>query len=239
MRYGFSCERIVRHRTESKDYPKESPATATFAELLFNSKLFFFQEGHRQIGSLSHRIPRKKAGMSKTMPKKTVRIIVVILFLVAVALGMLFVPFATKIDQSIDAQVYRDGVAPEAITISIRGKRDHYVFRKNGRFSGEFKISCIAKTSEPDIQAEITWPRDYPVHLIRYSHNGQYLSKDESGVYYFLIMSKDMERFSLRLSDGAIIATSDELYNLYVDNLDYYKETGEPAGLDPSKIPEI
>ncbi len=146
--------------------------------------------------------------------KKRVILIVsaVLLFVIALcAVGKLLL--TQRIDQQIEAAVYRDGEAVGKTTVSMRGKRVRYPFSENS-FVGEFRVPWAEETNVDGLQAKIEWPRECNVQTIRHFYKGDFHGSHERGIVYFLLISDDMEEFALMTTQGDVIATSPEAYRL-------------------------
>lgn len=146
--------------------------------------------------------------------KKRVILIVsaVLLFVIALcAVGKLLL--TQRIDQQVEATVYRDGEIVGKTTVLMQGKRVRYPFLENS-FVGEFRVPWVEETDVDGLQAKIEWNNDHHVQTIRYSYRGELLGVNERGIAYFLLISDGMEEFALMTTQGDVIATSPEAYQL-------------------------
>ena len=139
-------------------------------------------------------------------------------WLAAVALILLVLDrmsFARVIRQEIPVGVYRDGVRAEESVITMDGKRTNHLFRRKDSFQGRFEIPQAEITQAEKAVATIYWGNagaDEPnVQCIKYNlYRGQ-------PVGYYMITDKTLTEFALVLSDGTVLATSEEAYGLFTE----------------------
>ena len=77
------------------------------------------------------------------------------------------IPFSQKIDQTINADIYKDGAVIGETSVYMNGSKTRYIFREDS-FAGEFRISSVKQTNIDDLQTEIRWRKD--VNFQRISH---------------------------------------------------------------------
>lgn len=170
--------------------------------------------------------------------KKYIKPIVCTIIVIAVAVWIVDkIPFTQKIDQTVDAVVYKDGVIIEETTVYMKGEKTKYLFRPNS-FVGKFRISYVEKTNVEDLQTKISWHKDDNLQSISHFHKGIFSTSDKRGIAYYLLISKDMQEFALMTTNQEVIATSKEVYQLYIDHISY-DGSGHMTVRSVEEIPEL
>ena len=147
------------------------------------------------------------------------------------------IPFAQKIDRTVDAAVYKDGIVIAETSVYMKGEKTRYLFRPND-FVGEFRISYVGKTDVDDLQTQISWHKDDNLQSISHFYKGNLSTSDERGIAYYLLISEDMKEFALMTTAQEVIATSNEAYKLYTDHISY-NGNGHMTVRDVEEIPEL
>ena len=170
--------------------------------------------------------------------KKYIKPIVCTIVVIAVAVWIVDkIPFTQKIDQTIEATVYKDGVMIDETPVYMKGKINRYLFRPNS-FVGEFRISYAEKTAVEDLQTKISWHKDDNLQSISHFYKGNFSTSDERGIAYYLLISKDMKEFALMTTEQEVIATSKEACKLYTDHISY-DGNGHMTVRGVEEIPEL
>lgn len=170
--------------------------------------------------------------------KKYIKPIVCTIIVIAVAVWIVDkIPFTQKIDQTVDAVVYKDGVIIEETSVYMKGEKTKYLFRPNS-FVGKFRISYVEKTNVEDLQTKISWHKDDNLQSISHFHKGIFSTSDKRGIAYYLLISKDMQEFALMTTNQEVIATSKEAYQLYIDHISY-DGSGHMTVRSVEEIPEL
>lgn len=147
-------------------------------------------------------------------------IIKVVLLIMVAAWVISKIPFNKNIDQQISANIYKDGTIIGQTTVSMIGEKSRYIFRPDG-FIGEFRIPYVEKTDIDELQTYISWNGEYNLQSISHYYKGKFTTADKRGLANYLLINKDMTNFSIMLTDNTMIATSDELYELYTNHISY------------------
>lgn len=149
------------------------------------------------------------------------------------------VPFNKDISQQITANVYENGVVIGQTTVVISGERSNYLFRKEDGFFGEFLISRAEKTDRDDLKAYIKWNGEYNTQRITYHYKGDIKLAQDMGVVATMLISDDMTKFAIMLTDHTIVATSDELCQLYDKHITWHSDTLSTSIARLNEIPKI
>lgn len=154
------------------------------------------------------------------MKKHIKKIITVILIFAAFMWVIDKIPFTKRIEQQIDAAVYKDGELIDITTVFMTGTKTRYLFRPDS-FVGEFRIPCVEGTDVDDLQTQISWHSNDNLQSISHFYKGDFSTADKRELAYYLIISNDMKNFALMTTNQEVIATSDELCQLYTDHISY------------------
>ena len=153
--------------------------------------------------------------------RKSIKLIVCTIIVIAVAAWIVDkIPFTQKIDQTVDAVVYKNGVILEETSVYMKGEKTRYLFRQNS-FVGEFRIFYAEKTDVENLQTKISWHKDDNLQSISHFYKGNFSTSDERGIANYLLISKDMKEFALMTTEQEVIATSKEACKLYTDHISY------------------
>lgn len=151
------------------------------------------------------------------------------------ALGLLILslcPFRSQIQQDIPANIYRDGVVTGTTAVSIQGERRDYLFQDDC-YEGRFVIPEAAETGREGVLAYIDWDSKYRIQRIMYASPGSSVD----AVLWTMLINKEMDQFALTLEDGRVLATSDELFQIYTEHFIYDPVSGTTAIV--GNIPKI
>ncbi len=160
-----------------------------------------------------------------------------IVFIVVVAIGILsLIPFNQKVNQEIDAKVYENAVAVKDTKVIIEGEKSNYLFRRDESFHGKFHISTYEKSKADGMNASISWDDKYHLQNLLFSQNATFPSMDTIGA---MMINDKMSEFAFMFTDGTVIATSDELYNLYTKHISYDASTGTTFTELVNEMPKI
>jgi len=130
-------------------------------------------------------------------------------------------PFETKINQTIVAKIYKDGVIVQDTTVIINGEKSNYLFADKQYYEGQFIVEYYERTSREGMKAYIEWNNDFFKEQRIVYH--QYATSPSLKINQELLINKEMKEFALGLQDGTIIATSDEMHQNYINNFNIIK----------------
>lgn len=159
--------------------------------------------------------------------------------LVIFSIGFLILsklPFNKNINQEISAYIYENGVATGETKVVIDGERSNYLFTDDERFNGKFYILSYEKTGRENMSASIKWNNDDNIQRLIYFQNGTFPSMD---IVSTLIINDKMTQFALMFTDGTVVSTSDEIYQLYTKHISYDPDTGATSIEAVNKIPKL
>lgn len=126
------------------------------------------------------------------------------------------IPFESDINQTITAKIYKDGVIVQDTTVIINGARSNYIFADEQYYEGQFIVEYYERTSREGMKANIKWNEEFEEARILYHQNATFPSLE---INHELLINKEMKDFALGLQDGTIIATSDEMYQNYLESI--------------------
>ena len=146
------------------------------------------------------------------------------------------IPFNQSISYEMPAYIYQNGIMIGETSIIIDGERSNYLFTDDERFSGKFYILSYEKSGRENMSASIKWNNDDNIQRIIYFQNGTHPSMD---IVNTLIINHKMSKFALMFTDGTVIATSDEIYQLYTKHISYDPDTGSTSIEAVNEIPKL
>jgi hypothetical protein len=149
------------------------------------------------------------------------------------------IPFNKNINQQITANIYDNGVAVGETVLVIKGEKSNFLFRKKERFVGEFLIPYGEGTDKSELQAYITWNGEDNTQGISYFYKGASKLAEDMGIVPYLLINDSMTKFAIMLTDYTVIATSDELYDLYMKHITWHSDTKVTSISEANKIPKI
>lgn len=126
------------------------------------------------------------------------------------------IPFESDINQTITAKIYKDGVVVQDTTVIINGARSNYLFADEQYYDGQFIVEYYERTSSEGMKANITWNKEFEEQRILFYQNATFPSLETN---HELLINKEMKELALGLKDGTIIATSDEIYQNYLESI--------------------
>jgi hypothetical protein len=171
--------------------------------------------------------------------KKIKTIVAVAVLLVIVIWVVDKVPFNKTINHQITANVYENGIAVDKTRLEINGKKSNYIFRKRDGFTGELLIPHVEKTDRADLQTYISWNGEDNVQRIGYYYKGIIKLAEEMGIVPVLLTNNSMTKFAIMLTDYTVIATSDELYELYTKHITWHNDASGVSIVRVNEIPKI
>lgn len=122
-------------------------------------------------------------------------------------------PFNEDVDKKIEAEVFMDGISERTTEVVIKGERSRYLFSERQFFFGSFQLEEYPRTQREDMTVEVSWHETFDTERILYSQNATFPELD---MERDLIIDENMEHFALGFKDGRIVATSDELMEMYL-----------------------
>lgn len=149
------------------------------------------------------------------------------------------IPFNKNINLQIAANIYKDGIAVGETKLVINGEKSNYLFRKKEGFVGEFLIPYAEGTDRSDLQTYITWNGEDNTQRINHFYKGAIKLPEDMGIVPYLLINDSMTKFAVMLTDHTVIATSDELYELYTKHITWHSDTKVTSISEINKIPEI
>lgn len=149
------------------------------------------------------------------------------------------IPFNKNINQQINANIYENGVVVGQTILVINGEKSNYLFRKKEGFVGEFLIPYAEKTDRSDLQTYIKWNGEDNTQRISYFYKGSIKLPEDMGLVPYLLINDSMTKFAIMLTDHTVIATSDELYELYIKHITWSGDTTSTSIVKVNEIPKI
>lgn len=131
------------------------------------------------------------------------------------------IPFSRKIEQEIPATIYQNGAAAGPTSVSISGKRTKHLFH-DVFFEGTFAIHSIEETERKGFQAYIEWNNMVKNTQRIFYHSPGDIHNDIVAPYF--IINPEMTQFAISAKDVSVIATSDEVYEIYATHITYDPE---------------
>lgn len=172
--------------------------------------------------------------------KQKLKTIIIIAILLSIGIWIIDkIPFNKNINQQINANIYENGVAVGQTILVINGEKSNYLFRRKEGFVGEFSIPYAEKTDRSGLQAYITWNGEDNTQRIGYFYKGSIKLAEDMGLVPYLLINDSMTKFAIMLTDHTVIATSDELYKLYMKHFTWHSDTKATSISETNKIPKI
>lgn len=156
--------------------------------------------------------------------KKKIKSIIEVFVILVIGFWILSkIPFSSGINQEIPAKIYENGIVTGETTVYMEGERSNYLFSDEENYRGRFYIECFERTGRDNMSASIWWnissDPDYLQKLL-YSQNASFPLTGE--IAPFLLINKEMNQFAVEFADGRIIATSEDIYQEYMDLPHYW-----------------
>jgi len=145
-------------------------------------------------------------------------------------------PFNKNINQVISANIYKSGVVTGETKVVIDGERSNYLFTDDEGFYGKFYIESYEKTGRENMFASIKWNNDDNIQRLTYFQNATFPSMD---IVSTLMINDKMTQFALMFTDGTVVATSDEIYQMYTKHISYDSDKAVTSIEAVNKIPKI
>lgn len=172
--------------------------------------------------------------------KHKLKTVILVMILFAVGFWILDkVPFNRNVHHEISANIYEDGVVTGHTTVFIEGEKSNYLFRQEDRFYGMFYIKYLKKTSDRDLQTYIKWSNKDNVQQINYFKPGQSFLAEDMGMVPYLLINSSLTKFAIMCTDNTVIATSDDLYELYTKHILWDRDTTSTSIVGAEEIPQI
>lgn len=148
-------------------------------------------------------------------------------------------PFNKNINQQITANIYENGVVVGQTMLVMNGEKSNYLFRKKEGFIGKFLIPYVEKTDRSDLQTYITWNSEDNTQYIKYFYKGDIKLAEDMGLVPYLLINDSMTKFAIMLTNHTVIATSDELYELYIKHITWDGDSKRTSIVEVNDIPQI
>jgi len=172
--------------------------------------------------------------------KQKLETIIIIVILLVIGIWIIDkIPLNKNINQRITANIYENGVAVGQTMLVMNGEKSNYLFRKKEGFIGEFLIPYAEKTDRSDLQTYIKWNGEDNTQYIRYFYKGDIKLAEDMGLVPYLLINDSMTKFAIMLTDNTVIATSDELYELYIKHITWHSDTTKTSIVAVNEIPKI
>lgn len=146
--------------------------------------------------------------------KNKYKAMAIIMVILALGIWMYKSPFYEKHNSKISANVYKDGIMISDTTVAIYGQKSNYLFHDDDRFEGKFIIPSYEITYEGT--AFIYRMDDTNMHSLYYAQVEPFTAQE---IHAPLLINEYMSEFALMTIDGTVIATSDELYALFIKHV--------------------
>jgi len=138
----------------------------------------------------------------------------IIMVILALGIWMYKSPFYEKHNSKISANVYKDGIMISDTTVAIYGQKSNYLFHDDNRFEGKFIIPSYEITYEGT--AFIRRMDDTNMHNLWYAQVAPFALQE---IQAPVLINDNMNKFALMTIDGTVIATSDEMYELFIKHV--------------------
>lgn len=145
------------------------------------------------------------------------------------------IPFNQDINQEIAVNIYKNGTVVDKTTVKIDGEKSNYLFTDEEQYWGKFQIISYEKTTIEGINAGIDWNSKDNMQSITYMMPGVFPDMD---IIRIILINDEMTKFALMFNDGTVMATSDDLYELYTKHISI-NEAGDISINDVYGIPPI
>ncbi|WMJ84976.1 hypothetical protein ACS3UN_04425 [Oscillospiraceae bacterium LTW-04] len=145
------------------------------------------------------------------------------------------IPFNQNINHEISVNIYNNGTVIDETTVLINGEKSNYLFTQEERFWGKFQILAYEESTRENMNVSIKWNNEDNMQSILYMLPGDFPDMD---VMRIILINDQMTKFALMFEDGTIVATSNDLYQLYIKHISINK-TGGMSVKDVNGIPKI
>lgn len=165
--------------------------------------------------------------------KRIFKIIALVVAILIIGIWQLYkTPFNQLHDSNINANLYKDGVRIGDTTVSIYGQKSNYLFHDSNRFEGKFIIPSYEITYSG--LAIINRMLDTNMHELWYAQVDPFMAKE---IVAPILINDNMNTFALMTIDGTVIATSDEMNELYTKHVQAYEGGTNIEHID--EVPKI
>ena len=170
--------------------------------------------------------------MSDAMKEKISKLALIV-FAVAIALfSLVKTPFKTEIKRDVTLDIYDNGAVVGQTVVHIDGTRAEPLLgnltKQEETFTGRFAIELAERTCHELTSAAIWW-RNHGGGMmyqnITYFSAATSLSEGET-VECALLINPDMTEMAIQMTDGRVLASSEKVYNIYMEYFEYHIETG-------------
>lgn len=169
--------------------------------------------------------------------KQKLKTIIKVVLLIVIGVWILDkIPFYQDINHEIFANIYENGVIIGQTSVIIDGEKSNYLFTNKENYFGKFHILSYEKTGREDMNARIKWSNEENIQDILYMMPGHFPDMD---LIRTIIINDKMTKFAVMFTDNTVVATSDEIYELYTKHISYYSDRGNTFVKDVQKIPKI
>jgi len=153
--------------------------------------------------------------------RKLIKISLTILLTIGLGVwGVSKMPFNTQINQTTKANVYVNGEQKGSTTIEVNGSRSNYLFKDTQKFLGSFCIQNYKRVCREDMNSKIVWYETMDSQIIIYMQNGTFPSLE---LHSQLYINEEMDEFAFGFEDGKVVATSDKMYQQFIDKIQIHK----------------
>lgn len=143
--------------------------------------------------------------------KRILKVTAIVVILILGTWWLYKAPFNEKLDSKISANVYKDGILTSDTTVAIYGEKSNYLFHDDNRFEGKFIIPSYEITYSAT--AIIYRMFDTNMHNLWYAQVAPFALQE---IQAPILINEHMNKFALMTIDGTVIATSDEMYELFI-----------------------
>lgn len=170
--------------------------------------------------------------MSDAMKEKISKLALIV-FAVAIALfSLVNTSFKTEIQRDVHLDIYENGAVVGQTVGHIDGTRAEFLLgnltKQEETFTGRFAIELAERTCSEHTSVWILWHEyDYGLtyQTISFWHAGDIFA-DGFGIEHNLLINPDMTEMAIQMEDGRVLASSEKVYNIYMEYFEYHIETG-------------
>ena len=170
--------------------------------------------------------------MSDAMKEKISKLALIV-FAVAIALfSLVNTSFKTEIKRDVTLDIYDNGAIVGQTVVHIDGTRAEFLLGKltkqEDNFVGRFAIELAERTCSEHTSVWILWHEyDYGLtyQTITFWNAGDVFA-DRFGLEHCLLINPDMTEMAIQMEDGRVLASSEKVYEIYMEYFEYHIETG-------------
>lgn len=160
-------------------------------------------------------------------------ILALIVFAVAIVLfSLLKTGFKTEIQRDVHLDIYENGAVVGQTVVHIDGTRAELLLGKlieqEDNFAGRFAVELAERTCSEHTSVRILWHEyDYGLtyQTISFWHAGDIFA-DGFGIEHVLLINPDMTEMAIQMTDGRVLASSQKVYDIYMEHFEYHIENG-------------